>query len=97
MAANLDFGLQISDLTQQRDNCINEKYQSAVGSGQSAFYQWDEMMQYDDTPGIKGMCPPAWHVPTEAEWNTLFAVYTNNGFAGFTTEVIPVIQVSMPC
>ena len=25
---------------------------------------------------------PGWHIPTENDWNTLFAVYTNNGFAG---------------
>ena len=56
--------------------------QSAVGSPQSAVYQWDEMMRYDDTPGLQGLCPPAWHVPTEAEWNTLFANWTNNAFAG---------------
>jgi Fibrobacter succinogenes major domain (Fib_succ_major) len=48
----------------------------------TANYQWDELMQYDDTPGLKGLCPPGWHVPTEAEWNTLFANYINNGFAG---------------
>jgi uncharacterized protein (TIGR02145 family) len=45
-------------------------------------YQWDEMMEYEDTPGIKGMCPPGWHVPTEREWNMLFLFYTSNGFAG---------------
>ena len=49
---------------------------------QGANYQWDEIMRYDDTPGLQGLCPPAWHVPTEAEWNTLFSFYINNGFAG---------------
>jgi uncharacterized protein (TIGR02145 family) len=39
-------------------------------------------MCYDDTPGFQGLCPPGWHVPTEAEWNTLFANWTNNAFAG---------------
>ena len=83
MAANLDFGLQISDLTHQRDNCIPETYiRNASPVTHYAYYQWDEIMQYDDTPGSKGMCPPAWHVPTEAEWNALFANWTNNGFAG---------------
>ncbi len=86
MAANLDFGLQISDLTHQRDNCIPEKYlQPPPGlpqQGEGGAYQWGEIMRYDDTPGLQGLCPPGWHVPTEAEWNTLFAVYTNNGFAG---------------
>ena len=83
MAANLDFGLQISDLSQQRDNCIPEKYiRNASPVTSYAYYQWDELMRYDDTPAPQGLCPPAWHVPTEAEWNTLFSFYINNGFAG---------------
>jgi uncharacterized protein (TIGR02145 family) len=39
-------------------------------------------MQYDVTPGIQGLCPPGWHIPTEADWNTLFTNYINNAFAG---------------
>ncbi|MEI6899352.1 MAG: FISUMP domain-containing protein, partial [Bacteroidota bacterium] len=85
-ATNLNFGNQVSSTQHQRDNCVNEKYcyqdLSANCNVQGANYQWDEIMLYDDTPGLQGLCPPAWHVPTEAEWNTLFAVYTNNGFAG---------------
>jgi uncharacterized protein (TIGR02145 family) len=81
MAANLDFGVQISELIHQRDNCVPEKYKSAVGSSQSAVYQWDEMMLYDNTPGLQGICPPAWHVPTETEWNTLFSNWMNSAFA----------------
>jgi uncharacterized protein (TIGR02145 family) len=38
-------------------------------------------MQFSETPGLQGLCPPAWHVPTEPEWNTLFANWTNNAFA----------------
>jgi uncharacterized protein (TIGR02145 family) len=39
-------------------------------------------MQYDESVSIQGLCPPGWHVPSETDWNTLFAEYTNNGFAG---------------
>jgi uncharacterized protein (TIGR02145 family) len=45
-------------------------------------YQWDEVMQFDESVSIQGLCPPEWHVPTENEWNTLFSVYVNSGFAG---------------
>jgi uncharacterized protein (TIGR02145 family) len=45
-------------------------------------YQWDEVMQFDETPADQGFCPPGWHIPTENDWNTLFAVYINNAFAG---------------
>jgi uncharacterized protein (TIGR02145 family) len=82
MAADLDYGIQILENIHQRDNCIPEKYKSAVGSPQSTVYQWDEMMLYDNTPGLQGFCPPGWHIPTEADWNTLFANWTNNAFAG---------------
>ena len=86
MAANLNYGNRVPSTGHQRDNCINEKYcyneLTANCEQRGANYQWDELMRYDETPGLQGLCPPAWHVPTEAEWNTLFALYTNNGFAG---------------
>ena len=86
MAANLNYGTRVPSTEHQRDNCINEKYcyndLTANCEKRGANYQWDEIMRYDETPGLQGLCPPAWHVPTEAEWNTLFANYTNNGFAG---------------
>ncbi|MEI6899014.1 MAG: FISUMP domain-containing protein, partial [Bacteroidota bacterium] len=86
MAANLNYGNQVSSIQHQRDNCVNEKYlQPPPGlplQGEGGFYQWDEIMRYDDTPGLQGLCPPGWHVPTEVEWNSLFAYYTSNGFAG---------------
>ena len=83
-AEDLNFGIAISSSQHQRDNCISEHYQKPVASGQqpAAAYQWDEIMRYDDTPALQGLCAPGWHVPTEAEWNTLFSFYINNGFAG---------------
>ena len=52
-----------------------------------ALYQWDELMQYRvPTAGeyIQGLCPPEWHVPTSAEWQSLIDNQTNggNGIAG---------------
>jgi len=120
MAANLDFGTQISDLTPQTDNCIAEQYSTPGDTPPSHFrfrisdfrfpnsyvmsdttsnaksemrnlkseirggalYQWDELMRYDPTPGSQGLCPPNWHVPTEAEWTTLSNFYNGNGQAG---------------
>jgi len=63
-AENLDFGTEISETLPQHDNCIPEKYirQSSLVTRQS-FYQWDELMLYDDTPALQGLCPPGWHVP----------------------------------
>ena len=86
MAANLNYGTQILASALQRDNCTNEKFcYNDNASNCTTFgglYQWDEMMQYQETEAIQGFCPPAWHVPTETEWNTLFSVYVSTGLAG---------------
>lgn len=83
LAEDLNYGAEIPPDVHQRDNCIAEKYishQSPVTS--HPFYQWDELMQYDEVVSNQGLCPPAWHVPSKADWNILFANYINNGFAG---------------
>ncbi len=86
MAANLNYGVQIPGSQNQRDNCIPEKYCfndiPELCALSSALYQWDELMGYEDTEEIQGLCPPGWHVPSEADWNQLFAVYQGNAFAG---------------
>jgi uncharacterized protein (TIGR02145 family) len=84
MAEDLDYGTQIPYAEDQRDNCIAEKYHNPGSDAQhpASVYQWDELMEYDNIPAIKGLCPAGWHVPTENEWNTLFTTYINNGFAG---------------
>jgi uncharacterized protein (TIGR02145 family) len=86
LSSNLNYGTVIVSTQDQRDNCISEKYcynnNPANCISQGGLYQWDELMQYDDTPGDQGFCPPAWHIPSENDWNILFANWTNNGFAG---------------
>ncbi|MCX6245852.1 MAG: PKD domain-containing protein [Bacteroidetes bacterium] len=83
-AEDLNYGTAIPDIQDQRDNCISEKYHNPASSIQhpASAYQWDEVMQYDETPAGQGFCPPGWHIPTENDWNALFSVYINNGFAG---------------
>ncbi len=86
MAANLNYGTQIASSQSQRDNCIPEKYcyndDTALCALGSALYQWDEVMTYRSAEALQGLCPPDWHIPTEADWNSLFAVFTSSGFAG---------------
>jgi uncharacterized protein (TIGR02145 family) len=86
MAANLNYGIPVPSTQYQRDNCLSEKYcyqdLSAECSVRGAMYQWDELMRFDDTPGLQGLCPPAWHIPSEADWNTLFSNWGSNGYAG---------------
>jgi len=86
LASNLNYGTTLSSLQDQRDNCVPEKYcyndNLTNCTNHGGLYQWDELMQFDETPADQGFCPPGWHIPTENEWNTLFANYINSGFAG---------------
>jgi uncharacterized protein (TIGR02145 family) len=86
LAKNLNYGIVIASSQDQRDDCVPEKYcyqDNPINCGtQGGLYQWDKLMQFDNTPADQGLCPPAWHIPTENDWNTLFANYINSGFAG---------------
>jgi uncharacterized protein (TIGR02145 family) len=86
MAANLDYGQQLGGSATQRDNCVVEKYcyneNPGNCSSSGGLYQWDELMGYGNSAASQGLCPPGWHIPTEAEWNTLFNFYISHGFAG---------------
>jgi uncharacterized protein (TIGR02145 family) len=83
LAEDLNYGTEISSNLDQRDNCMPEKYHHPASSIEhpASVYQWDEIMTYGTSLADQGLCPPGWHVPSEADWNTLFAEYTNNGFA----------------
>ncbi|MEI8006962.1 MAG: FISUMP domain-containing protein, partial [Bacteroidota bacterium] len=76
----------IQGTTEQTDNCTNEKYcyndNTANCSLYGGLYQWDELMAYTNTPGVQGLCPPGWHVPTRVEWNALFTFYQEQALAG---------------
>ncbi len=86
LASNLNFGTILASTQDQRDNCVAEKYcynDNPVNcTNHGGLYQWDEVMRFDETPADQGYCPPGWHIPSENDWNTLFAVYINNAFAG---------------
>jgi len=53
------------------DNGVIEKYcynnLETKCNEWGGLYLWDEMMQYSDTAGIQGICPPDWHIPTDEE------------------------------
>jgi uncharacterized protein (TIGR02145 family) len=86
LASNLNFGTILASSQDQRDNCIAEKYcyndKPVNCTNHGGLYQWDEVMRFDETPADQGYCPPGWHIPSENDWNLLFAVYINSGFAG---------------
>jgi len=72
---NLNVGTMIQGSQEMTDNGLIEKYcynnepDSCTKYG--GLYQWDEMMQYTTVQGVQGICPPAWHVAIDEEWNIL--------------------------
>jgi len=81
MAQNLNIGVRIPGTNDQTDNGIIEKYcylnSETNCDVYGGLYQWNEMMQYSTTQGIKGICPTGWHIPSDAEW-TNFSDYVKS-------------------
>jgi len=93
-AANLNFGTMVNSTVPQTDNCIIEKYCASDDPANcllyGGFYQWDELMRYQNTSGAQGICPPGWHVPTESDWSALFNYYGGKSVAaGQLTRLDP--------
>ncbi len=86
MAENLNIGTRINGSQDQTDNGVIEKY--CWGDDESncaiygGLYQWDESMQYVATPGVQGICPAGWHIPTDGEWTVLIDYLGGEGIAG---------------
>jgi uncharacterized protein (TIGR02145 family) len=82
---NLDVGTQVNVSVDQTNNDTIEKYcyndDPANCTTYGGLYQWDEAMQYVTTPGTKGICPEGWHIPTNAEFQTLATTVSNNSNA----------------
>jgi len=72
---NLNVGTMIPGGNYQSNNGIMEKYCYSNNSDSctkyGGLYQWDEMMQHATQQGIRGICPPGWHLPTDEEWKVL--------------------------
>jgi uncharacterized protein (TIGR02145 family) len=82
---NLDVGTRIDVSQSQSDNGIFEKYCYDDNPNNcdtyGGLYYWNEAMQYVITEGAQGICPPDWHIPTLAEFQTLTAMVSNNSLA----------------
>lgn len=75
MAENLNVGSMIPGKRDQVNNNIIEKYcyddQLSNCALYGGLYQWNEMLKYEIKPGIRGICPKGWHLPTDNEWKIL--------------------------
>ena len=83
MAENLNVGTRINSSGNQTDNSTFEKYcYDDIESNCNIYgglYQWNEMMQYVTTEGVKGICPSGWHLPTASEWTALSTYLGDEG------------------
>jgi len=83
---NLNIGTQINGSQEQTNNSIIEKYCFANYEDYcdlfGGLYQWNEIMQYQTTAGVQGICPAGWHIPTDGEWTILTAFLGGETVAG---------------
>jgi uncharacterized protein (TIGR02145 family) len=72
---NLNAGTLIPGTQQMGNNGVMEKYcydnQEDSCAVYGGLYQWNEMMQYATGQGVRGICPPGWHIPSDEEWKVL--------------------------
>jgi len=72
---NLNVGIMINGNEEMTDNSLIEKYcydnDISNCDEYGALYQWSEMMQYTIMPGVQGICPSGWHIPSDEEWKLL--------------------------
>ena len=91
MAQSLNVGVPIDNILTPQNNgtpekyCYNDNEDNCNAFG--GLYQWNEMMQYVTTPGVQGICPAGWHIPTDAEWTTLTTNLGGEGIAGGKMKV----------
>ncbi|MCK5170709.1 MAG: hypothetical protein KAQ75_12590, partial [Bacteroidales bacterium] len=86
LTENLNIGTMIYTNNNQTDNGVIEKYCYANNTANcdeyGGLYQWNEMMEYTTTLGVQGICPAGWHLPTDAEWQTLVGYLGGSSVAG---------------
>ena len=72
MAQNLQFGTYISNRTTPLNNGICEYFGYDDNQNNAdefgGLYLWDEALAYSDKEKGGGVCPPGWHIPSDAEW-----------------------------
>lgn len=82
---NLNVGTRINGNQNATNNGIIEKYcinnDPNYCNSYGGLYQWNEAMQYATTQGARGICPPEWHIPTQAEFEILMTTVNNSGNA----------------
>jgi uncharacterized protein (TIGR02145 family) len=93
---NLNVGTMISGTIDQTNNGIKEKYcynnNTDSCDTYGGLYQWNEMMDYSTTPGVQGICPAGWHLPSDEEWTILTTFLGGESIAGGKMKTIGTIE-----
>ncbi len=82
---NLNVGTMIIGSANQTNNdtiemyCYNDDPTNCNTYG--GLYQWNKAMQYTTAEGAQGICPSGWHIPTYAEFQTLYTAVSGDGNA----------------
>jgi uncharacterized protein (TIGR02145 family) len=82
---NLNVGIMILGSDTVKNNSIIEKYcfddslENCDTYG--GLYEWNEAMQYSNIEGVRGICPPGWHISTDTEFQILSTTVSNDGNA----------------
>ncbi len=75
MAENINVGTMVTGYDSPSDNNIIEKFcyddDTANCNVYGGLYNLNETLQYSLQEGIRGVCPPGWHVPTDSEVCTM--------------------------
>ncbi|MCK9422810.1 MAG: T9SS type A sorting domain-containing protein [Bacteroidales bacterium] len=86
MAQNLNIGIMIPGDQEQNNQSAIEKFcydnSEANCTIYGGLYSWDNMLQWTSTPGVRGICPAGWHIPTGGEWDTLVTFLGGLAVAG---------------
>ena len=86
MARNLNAGTKMDGTRNQADNDLLEKYcydnDTNNCSIYGGLYQWNEAMQYDTIPGVRGICPDGWYLPTDEDFTILTTTLGGESVAG---------------
>ena len=78
MGRNLNIGKPVDTAVEQSNNGVIEKYSYPASDSlnlNGGLYTWAEMMGYGYAEKSQGICPPGWHIPSDAEWNNLMSVF----------------------
>lgn len=86
MKENLNIGFRLDVNVLTSNNGVIEKYcyDDLLINCEiyGALYHWKEMMLHTTAPGIQGICPNGWHLPTDDEWWELINYIGGEDIAG---------------